>query len=115
MGDHGGCENMVDMHSIEEMTARIVQEFEPERIILFGSYAYGTPTADSDVDLLVILPFEGKAPRKSLEILNKINPKFAVDILVRTPEQVQQRLAWNDFFLQEIIEQGKVLYEAAHA
>ena len=106
---------MIDMQSIEEMTARIVQEFAPEQIILFGSYAYGTPTADSDVDLLVILPFEGKAPRKSLEILNKINPKFAVDLLVCTPEQVQQRLAWNDFFLQEIIEQGKVLYEAAHA
>jgi len=106
---------MVDMHSIEETTARIVQEFQPERIILFGSYAYGTPTADSDVDLLVILPFESKASCKSLDILTKINPKFAVDILVRTPEQVQQRLAWNDFFLQEIIEQGKVLYEAAHA
>jgi len=106
---------MVDMHSIGEMTARIVQEFQPERIVLFVSYAYGTPTADSDVDLLVILPFEGKAPRKALEILNKINPQFAVDILVRTPEQVQQRLAWNDFFLQEILAKGKVLYEAAHA
>ena len=106
---------MVDMHSIGEMTARIVQEFKPERIILFGSYAYGTPRPDSDVDLLVILPFEGKAPRKSLEILNKINPKFAVDLLVRTPEQVKQRLAWHDFFLQEILAQGKVLYEAAHA
>src|SRR2546426_12141180 len=93
MGDRGGCKHMVDMHSIGEMTARIVQEFQPERIILFGSYAHGTPTADSDVDLLVILPFEGKAPRKSLEILNKINPQFAVDLLVRTPQQVQQRLA----------------------
>jgi predicted nucleotidyltransferase len=106
---------MVAMDSIWEMTERIVQEFRPEQIILFGSYAYGTPTADSDVDLLVILPFEGKAPRKSLEILNKVNPTFAVDLLVRTPEQVQQRLAWNDFFLQEIMEKGKVLYEATHA
>ena len=106
---------MVDMHSIGEITARIVQEFQPERVILFGSYAYGTPTADSDVDLLVILPFEGKAPRKSLEILNKINPGFAADLLVHTPEQVQQRLTWNDFFFQEILAQGKVLYEAAHA
>jgi uncharacterized protein len=106
---------MVAMDSIWEMTERIVQEFRPEQIILFGSYAYGTPTADSDVDLLVILPFEGKAPRKSLEILNKVNPTFAVDLLVRTPEQIQQRLAWNDFFLQEIMEKGKVLYEAAHA
>jgi predicted nucleotidyltransferase len=105
---------MVDMESIRKMTERIVQEFKPERIILFGSYAYGTPTSHSDVDLLVILPFQGQAPRKSLEILNKVNPKFAVDLLVRTPEQVQQRLAWNDFFLQEILAKGTVLYDAAH-
>jgi predicted nucleotidyltransferase len=105
---------MVHIGSIRKLADRIVQAFNPEQIILFGSYAYGTPTADSDVDLLVILPFEGKAPRKSLEILNSINPGFAVDILVRTPEQVQQRLAWNDFFLQEIMDKGKVLYETAH-
>jgi predicted nucleotidyltransferase len=105
---------MVDMHSIQEVTQRIVQEFHPERVILFGSYAYGTPTADSDVDLLVILPYDGKGPRKALEILNKVNPKFPADILVRTPEQVQQRLAWNDFFLRDILEKGKVLYAATH-
>ncbi len=105
---------MIDMNAIREVAERIVQEFQPERIILFGSYAYGTPTPDSDVDLLVIVPFEGKAPRKSLEILNKVDPKFSVDIVVRTPEQVQQRLAWNDFFLRDIMEKGKVLYEAAY-
>lgn len=105
---------MVHMDSIREIADRIAQAFNPEQIILFGSYAYGTPTSDSDVDLLIILPFEGKAPRKSLEILNHVNPGFAVDILVRTPEQIQQRLAWNDFFLQEIIDKGKVLYETAH-
>jgi uncharacterized protein len=105
---------MIDMNAIREVTERIVQEFQPERIILFGSYAYGTPTPDSDVDLLVIVPFEGKAPRKSLEILNKVDPKFSVDIVVRTPEQVQQRLTWNDFFLRDIMEKGKVLYEAAY-
>jgi predicted nucleotidyltransferase len=105
---------MIDMNAIREVTERIVQEFQPERIILFGSYAYGTPTPDSDVDLLVIVPFEGKAPRKSLEILNKVDPKFSVDIVVRTPEQVQQRLTWNDFFLRDIMKKGKVLYEAAY-
>ncbi len=102
------------MNAIREVAERIVQEFQPERIILFGSYAYGTPTPDADVDLLVIVPFEGKAPRKSLEILNKVDPKFSVDIVVRTPEQVQQRLTWNDFFLRDIMEKGKVLYEAAY-
>src|SRR6266516_2631032 len=98
----------ITQEQIQEYSDRIAAEFKPERIILFGSYAYGTPTADSDVDLLVVMPFAGKAPRKSLEILNKINPKFAVEILVRTPEQVQQRLAWNDFFLQEILAKGTV-------
>lgn len=112
--DQKGGHKMVHMDRIREIADRIARAFNPEQIILFGSYAYGTPTSDSDVDLLVILPFEGKASRKSLEILNHVNPGFAVDIMLRTPEQVQQRLAWNDFFLQEIMDKGKVLYEAAH-
>ncbi len=105
---------MVDMDSIRALIERIVQEYHPERIILFGSYAYGTPTVDSDVDLLVVLPFEGKGLRKSVEILNTVHPDFPVDLLVRTPEQVRQRLAWNDFFLREVTERGKILYEATH-
>lgn len=105
---------MVDTSSILELSDRIVREFQPERIILFGSYAYGTPTSDSDVDLLVILPFEETSFRKSLEILNKVNPKFPVDLIARTPEQIQQRLIWNDFFLRKVVEKGNVLYEAAH-
>lgn len=106
---------MIDMSRILELSQRIAEEFQPEQIILFGSYAYGTPTDDSDVDLLVSLPFEGQGFRKSLEILNKTNPRFPVDLLVRTPEQIKQRLALNDFFMLEIVEKGKVLYEAAHA
>ncbi|MBI4507617.1 MAG: nucleotidyltransferase domain-containing protein [Chloroflexi bacterium] len=83
-------------------------------MILFGSYAYGDPTGASDVDLLVILPFEGSNMRKAVEIMNRVSPRFPVDLLVRTPEQVRQRLAWNDFFLREVMEKGKVLYESAH-
>ncbi|MCC7354552.1 MAG: nucleotidyltransferase domain-containing protein [Anaerolineae bacterium] len=103
---------MVAMNEILQLSERIVREFQPERVILFGSYAYGTPDADSDVDLLVVLPFEGKGYRKSLEIMAAVEPPFAVDLLVRTPQQIQQRLEWNDFFIREIIEKGKVLYEA---
>lgn len=105
---------MVDMDSLHALVERIVQVYHPERIVLFGSYAYGTPTGDSDIDLLVVLPFEGKGIRKAVEILNTVHPEFPVDILVRTPEQVRQRLAWNDFFLREILEKGRVLYEATH-
>jgi uncharacterized protein len=101
---------MVELTQIKTLTEEIVRHFRPEKIILFGSYGYGTPTADSDVDLLVVLPFVGKCQFKSLEILEKTNPTFAVDLITRTPEQVQARLRENDFFMKEIISKGKVLY-----
>ncbi len=103
---------MIAAEAIQKLSDQIAQTFHPERIILFGSYAYGTPTHDSDVDLLVILPHQGKGSRKSAEILCLVRPPFPVDLLVRTPEQVRQRLEWNDFFLREILEKGKVLYAA---
>jgi len=68
---------MVAEKSIYDLCDRIVQEFQPERIILFGSYASGAPTPDSDVDLLVLLPFTGKSFRVSLEILNRTNPPLS--------------------------------------
>lgn len=111
---HYSRNGMVKTKEILEFSERIIREFHPERIILFGSYAHGNSSVDSDVDLLVIMPFKGKGCYKSVEILDKIKPRIPVDLLVRTPEQVRQRLAWNDFFMREIIEKGKVLYEADH-
>ena len=67
---------MVPNEGIQQLSERIVREFHPERIILFGSYAYGIPTNDSDVDILVILPFDGKPIHKALEIIKKINRTF---------------------------------------
>jgi len=104
---------MIDQKNIKELAQRIAREFKPDKIILFGSYAYGNPSPDSDVDLLVIMPFEGKGIRKATEIMLKINPRIPVDVVVRRPEEVEWRLKWNDFFLREIIEKGKVLYESA--
>jgi predicted nucleotidyltransferase len=103
---------MIETEAIQKLSDQIAQVFRPERIVLFGSYAYGLPTADSDVDLLVILPHRGRGSRKAAEILSQIHPPFPVDLLVRTPELIKQRLAWNDFFLREILEKGKVLYAA---
>jgi len=105
---------MVEMKKIEDLTSQIVREFNPERIILFGSYAYGRASDDSDVDLLVVLPFEGKPVRKAIEIRNKINARVPLDLIVRTPEQLAQRLAQNDWFMREIVERGRTLYEANH-
>jgi predicted nucleotidyltransferase len=103
------------MDRIESLSKRIAEEFRPDRIILFGSYAYGEPTEDSDVDLLVIMAFRGKSVYKAAEILTRVEPKFSVDILVRTQSQVRKRIAMDDWFMQEIVAQGRVLYEATHS
>jgi len=104
----------ITQEQIQEYSDRIAAEFKPERIILFGSYAYGAPTADSDVDLLIIMPFEGDSIRKVVEIRGAVHAGFPLDLLVRTPAQVEQRIAWNDWFMREIVEKGKVVYAAAH-
>lgn len=103
---------MVAMNQIEEFGRRIGREFGAERVILFGSYAQGTVGEDSDVDLLVIGPFEGRSVDKSVEIRMKLRPGFPVDLLVRTPEKIRQRIELGDDFMREILDEGKVLYEA---
>lgn len=103
---------MVLMKQIEEFGQRIGLEFDAERVILFGSYARGTVTEDSDVDLLVIGPFEGRSVDKSVEIRMKLRPGFPIDLLVRTSDKVRQRMEMGDDFMREILEEGKVLYEA---
>ena len=105
---------MITDTAIRRLSRRIVEYFEPERIILFGSRAYGRARRGSDVDLLVVMPFKGKSARKAAEILNQIEPKFPVDLVVRSPRELRRRLAQNDAFLNEIWRRGKVLYEATH-
>jgi predicted nucleotidyltransferase len=103
---------MVTFESIQEVADQIAREFHPQKIILFGSYAYGMPREDSDVDLLVVMPFDGNPIHKAVEIHKTLNTKFAMDLLARTPEVIKQRLEWHDFFIMDIIEKGKILYAA---
>lgn len=102
---------MIAMDDIMTVVDRIAQQFRPERVVLFGSYADGTATADSDVDLLVVLPFEGKPFWKSLEIVNHVNPPFSVDLLARCPEDTQRRYALGDPLVRDALDRGQVLYE----
>lgn len=106
---------MVALSQIEAFSEQIVAKFQPEKIILFGSYAYGQPNEDSDVDLLVILPFEEMPVQKAISIRQQMNYPFSLDLMARTPTQIQQRLEMGDFFIQDIITRGKVLYEADYA
>ena len=103
---------------LREITQRIVDEFAPERIILFGSYAYGKPTIHSDVDLLVITK---KMAEQSVfarsRAISQLFPhrKFGMDILVRTPQEIKERLAIGDDFISDILDQGRVLYGHRHS
>jgi len=103
---------MVAIDTIRQFSQRIGREFGAARVVLFGSYARGTVTEDSDVDLLVICAFEGKSVDQSVKIRMKLRPQFPMDLLVRTPEKVRQRIEMGDDFMREILEEGKVLYEA---
>jgi predicted nucleotidyltransferase len=103
---------MIDMKLVDDLCTKIISLFNPQMVLLFGSYAYGAPVIDSDVDLLVVLPFEGKSVHKSIEILNKKDPHFPIGLIVRTPKQIQDRINKNDYFIKEVFEKGKVLYEA---
>ncbi len=102
---------MIDRVAIQATCGDIVREFGPLQVILFGSYAYGTPTEDSDVDLLVVMDIpEEQAARQAVEIRKRIPRRFRMDLLVRTPRELAFRLAHNDFFLREIFERGEVLH-----
>ena len=103
---------MMASSEVQELAESIRRDFNPQKIVLFGSWAWGTPTDDSDVDLLVILPFNGKPWRMASTIRERIKARCPLDLLVRTPDQVQSRLAQNDSFMTEVLTRGKVLYEA---
>jgi predicted nucleotidyltransferase len=103
---------MVAMNEIERFGKRIGEEFGAEKVILFGSYAQGNANLDSDVDLLIVADFEGRSIDKSVQIRLKLRPAFPVDLLVRTPEKIRQRLEMGDQFIKDILKEGKVLYEA---
>lgn len=91
----------------------MAEEFRPDKVFLFGSYAYGNPRSDSDVDLLVVMPLDGDPVDKSVEMRLKLRPRFPLDLLVRTPAKIRERLAMGDDFIRDILEKGKVLYEAS--
>ena len=98
---------------INAVVRKIVDEFNPEKIILFGSYAYGKPNIDSDVDMLVVMKSRERPTVRTARVIGSLLDikTFPMDLIVRTPAELQQRLAIGDFFIEEIVSLGKVLYE----
>jgi uncharacterized protein len=102
------------MSVIRRFARQVAERFEPEKIILFGSYAYGTPHADSDVDILVIMPCRNQIDQ-ACRIDDIFDPPFPLDLIVRTPKNLAWRLAEGELFHTEIVTKGKVLYEKGDA
>lgn len=103
------------MQTIRALAEHIKKRFSPEKIILFGSHAYGNPSAWSDVDFLVVMDTPKGELETALEISNAL-PKlrFSVDIVVRSQDVIEKRKALGDWFLIDVTQKGKVLYERAN-
>ena len=99
---------------IQEVVDKIVREFKPEKVILFGSHAWGTPTEDSDVDLFIVKNSELPRRERQRELRHRIYPpNVPLDLLVFTPHEMQERLSMGDLFIRDIVENGKPLYVAS--
>jgi predicted nucleotidyltransferase len=105
----------VPLSAIRRFARQIAERFHPEKIILFGSYAYGAPHNESDVDLLVIMPAYDVVAQ-AIRISGVFERQFSHSIIVRTPDQIERGLREDDpdWFLHEVMTKGKVLYEAPH-
>jgi predicted nucleotidyltransferase len=109
-----GVNKRIPMRDIHALAQQIAEKFDPERIILFGSYAYGKPKPWSDVDLLVVMDTTISNRNQAVAIARALQYRFGLDLIVRSPEQIEQRLAMGDFFIAEILHKGKVLYARDH-
>jgi predicted nucleotidyltransferase len=100
--------------AIQSLVEQIATLYQPQKIILFGSYAYGTPRPESDVDILVIMDTQESEMEQAAAICRKIPYRFGLDLIVCTPQRLAQRLEWGDSFLKEIIQRGATLYESTY-
>lgn len=104
----------IPMRIIRRFARQVAERFQPDKIILFGSYAYGTPHDNSDVDILVIMPARNELDQ-AVRIRWTVEHNFPLDLIVRTPKNMKWRLEEGDWFLREIVSRGKILYEKTHS
>ncbi len=103
----------IPQKAIDQVVEQIVEKFKPQKIILFGSYARGNPRPESDVDLLVVMDTPLKESKQSLEIHRHLNVMFGLDLIVHTPKRLKERVDMGDWFLRDVLKEGKVLYESS--
>lgn len=106
---------MTSRADIDAFVGRLVDRFKPRRVILFGSHAYGIPTHDSDVDLLVVMRERSAGASVASQIRLACPRAFPMDLLVRSADEVRRGVSGGDPFLTEVTTKGIVLHEARHA
>ena len=108
---------MIQRQDIKRWCEIVAGEFRPDKIILFGSYAHGTPTEDSDVDMLVVMPLERgrRDVHQAAAIRVRVPAPFPMDVIVRSPQQIMHGLARSDSFISRVLRDGQMMYEGQHA
>jgi len=106
---------MVCRTDIQRFVDQVVRQFRPAAVILFGSYAYGIPTEDCDVDLLVVIPHRGSGAQMATRIRLACPRTFPLDLLVRSPGDIKRLKRAGEAFLSEVTSKGIVLHESRGA
>jgi predicted nucleotidyltransferase len=101
----------IPQEAIDQVVEQIVEKFKPQKIILFGSYARGEPRPESDVDLLVIMDTPIKEVQQAIQICQQIEYRFGLDLIVHTSKHLAERVKMGDWFLRDVLKEGKVIYE----
>ena len=97
---------------LSEVVDRIVHNFHPEKIILFGSWARGDAREDSDLDLLIVLPKVDHKRKAAIEVLRVLNGlPISKDVIITTPDEIKKRGKTVGYILRPALEEGKVIYE----
>jgi predicted nucleotidyltransferase len=102
----------IPQKAIDEVVRQIAEKFRPQKIILFGSYARGKPRPESDVDILVVMETPLKEVEQAIKICQQIHYQFGLDLIIRKPKRLAERLKMGDWFLRDVLEEGKVVYES---
>jgi predicted nucleotidyltransferase len=102
----------IPQKAIDNVVKQIVDKFKPQRIILFGSYARGNLRPESDVDLLVVMDTPLREVQQAIQISQEIDYRFGLDLIVHTPKYLAERVKMGDWFLRDVLKEGKVLYES---
>ena len=102
---------MISREKITGIAKKIAENFNPEKIILFGSYAWGKPDKDSDLDLFVIMESTERPIKRAASLRRVLKDRYVpMDILVRTPDELKHRLNIGDPFIRKILRDGQVIY-----